>query len=207
MTRFAHIGGHPAVDLLNTVDWRLDPERRSDQLATFGDFLAWCGEVGLATVGEIDQLRKEAQRHPRIRADEQRRVLGLREHLYGLLINAEASAADVIAAEYREAIGHAQLVQREADGAWVWAEPDLSLATPRHRLSMTVVDLLSSPEVSRARQCQDDACGWLFLDTSPRRNRRWCVAAECGNRNRVRRHYQRHGRDAASHVPSRRSTA
>ncbi|MBF4571483.1 CGNR zinc finger domain-containing protein [Herbiconiux sp. VKM Ac-1786] len=26
---------------------------------------------------------------------------------------------------------------------------------------------------------------------SPRRNRRWCVAADCGNRNRVRRHTER----------------
>ncbi|WP_082946716.1 CGNR zinc finger domain-containing protein [Mycobacterium sp. ACS4054] len=37
----------------------------------------------------------------------------------------------------------------------------------------------------------DDDCGWLFLDTSHRHNRRWCSAADCGNRARVRRFYER----------------
>jgi predicted RNA-binding Zn ribbon-like protein len=32
----------------------------------------------------------------------------------------------------------------------------------------------------------------VYLDTSPRRNRRWCSAADCGNRNRARRYYARH---------------
>ncbi|WP_083433890.1 CGNR zinc finger domain-containing protein [Nostocoides australiense] len=36
----------------------------------------------------------------------------------------------------------------------------------------------------------------VFVDTSRQRNRRWCPADDCGNRNRVRAHYQR-GRDRA----------
>ena len=195
--RFARIGGHPAVDLVNTVDWRLDPERLSDRLSSFGDFLAWCGDMGMVSDVETRRLQEEAQRHPRISADEWLRVLDVREHVYTVLMSAEESAAELLAAEYKEAIDHADLRQRRDDGRWTWTESDLTLRTPRHRLSMSIVDLLRSPEVSRVRQCQDDACGWIFLDTSPRENRRWCVAADCGNRNRVRRHYQRRSREAA----------
>ena len=54
-----------------------------------------------------------------------------------------------------------------------------------------MVGLLTSPEVAALHQCEDAACGWVYLDTSPRRNRRWCVAADCGNRNRARRFYAR----------------
>ncbi|WP_462234238.1 CGNR zinc finger domain-containing protein [Nostocoides australiense] len=36
----------------------------------------------------------------------------------------------------------------------------------------------------------------VFVDTSRQRNRCWCRADDCGNRNRVRAHNQR-GRDGA----------
>ena len=39
------------------------------------------------------------------------------------------------------------------------------------------------------RQCEDDACGWLFVDRSRGGRRRWCSMADCGNRAKARRHY------------------
>ena len=48
----------------------------------------------------------------------------------------------------------------------------------------------------RLEGAEDDACGWVYLDTSPRHNRRWCSAAGCGNRNRARRFNQRRRTDA-----------
>lgn len=191
MERFSRIGGHPAVDLVNTVDWRLDPGRRSDRLTSLSDVLTWHQDMGLLTDEEADRLEGESQRHRRTAAGEFRRTLELRESVYESLIDEVTPAADVITAEYREAIEQARLTRRSPHVGWTWTEDDLGLRTPRHRLSMSVIDLLSSPEIAQVRQCQDDACGWVFLDLSPRGNRRWCVSAECGNRNRVRRHYQR----------------
>ena len=65
------------------------------------------------------------------------------------------------------------------------------MTTPRDRAVRQVIDLLTSPELALLHQCEDRACGWVYLDTSPRHNRRWCVAADCGNRNRARRFYAR----------------
>lgn len=57
-------------------------------------------------------------------------------------------------------------------------------------LALDAAELLTSSEaVSRIRAC--DECRWLFLDTTRNRSRRWCDAADCGNRARQRRHYQR----------------
>ena len=186
--RFSHIGGHPAVDLVNTVHWRLDPARRSDRLVSMSDVLGWSQETDLLSDVEADRLQGESQRHPRIAAAELARTLRLRESIYDSLMGGQV--ADLITDEYREAIGRARLARRP-DDTWAWTEDSLGLHTPRHRLSRSVVDLFGSPAVAQVRQCQDDACGWIFLDLSPRNNRRWCVSAECGNRNRVRRHYQR----------------
>jgi predicted RNA-binding Zn ribbon-like protein len=66
------------------------------------------------------------------------------------------------------------------------------LSTPRDRVTRAVVDLLTTAELAALHQCEDQACGWVYLDTSRRHNRRWCVASDCGNRNRARRFYARH---------------
>lgn len=68
---------------------------------------------------------------------------------------------------------------------WERTPPDLTGS--RAAIALLAQDLLTS-DVSRVRLCGDDACGWVYLDTSPRRNRIWCTAAGCGNRNRVARH-------------------
>ena len=98
-------------------------------------------------------------------------------------------------AQHRAALDRAVL--RPAGDRWAWAEPELSLTTPRDRAVRAVVDLLTSPELVTLHQCEDAACGWVYLDSSPRRNRRWCVAADCGNRNRARRFYARQKEKAA----------
>jgi len=36
-----------------------------------------------------------------------------------------------------------------------------------------------------------DGCGWLFLDETRNRSRRWCSMKDCGNRAKARRHYRR----------------
>lgn len=189
--RFARVGGHPAVDLVNTVDWRLDPERRSDRLASFSDVLAWCAETGQLSQAEIGWLSKEAHKDPQTTAEECISVLELREHTYKALIDPDETTAEAIATEYREAMDHASLVFSTPDNGWTWADSNLTVRSPRHRLARIIVGLLTDPAAHPVRQCQDEACGWVFLDNSPRRNRRWCVSADCGNRNRVRRHYQR----------------
>ncbi|MDG6102994.1 CGNR zinc finger domain-containing protein [Dactylosporangium aurantiacum] len=44
----------------------------------------------------------------------------------------------------------------------------------------------------RVRECADDRCRLIFLDTSRPGNRRWCSMERCGNRNKARIHRNRH---------------
>jgi predicted RNA-binding Zn ribbon-like protein len=46
------------------------------------------------------------------------------------------------------------------------------------------------------RECGGDHCGWLFLDETKNRSRRWCEMSVCGNRAKARRHYDRNRRAA-----------
>ena len=59
-------------------------------------------------------------------------------------------------------------------------------------LGLHVWRLLEREDAARLRQCQDGACGWLFLDRTKNASRVWCSSGDCGNRARARRHYAAH---------------
>lgn len=40
----------------------------------------------------------------------------------------------------------------------------------------------------RLKRCENPRCGWLFVDRSRNRSRRWCEMATCGNRAKAKRH-------------------
>src|SRR3954453_21319415 len=49
------IGGHIALDLLNTVSWRLDPARIIDRISTPEELATWCAAVGLADAPRVER--------------------------------------------------------------------------------------------------------------------------------------------------------
>jgi predicted RNA-binding Zn ribbon-like protein len=54
--------------------------------------------------------------------------------------------------------------------------------------------LTSSDRLTRVHQCEGETCGWLFVDSTRNRSRRWCVMSDCGNVAKVRRFRQRNRR-------------
>ncbi|MEC3980892.1 CGNR zinc finger domain-containing protein [Amycolatopsis sp. H20-H5] len=44
----------------------------------------------------------------------------------------------------------------------------------------------------RLRPCENDECRLFLLDRSRANRARWCSMAACGNREKARRHYERH---------------
>ncbi|MDL5351480.1 CGNR zinc finger domain-containing protein [Microbacterium sp. zg-YB36] len=183
---FARIGGDVCLDLVNTVDWRLSATRRIEHLAEFADLVRWAVQTGLIDAAEAAALTASAEADPQAAAAELDRVVALREAFYAAAF--EAGPADPVTAEHAAAVAAGGLQQH--DDEWRWRHP-VNLALPRRRIAIAMLDLLRHGRTDRLRQCGDAACGWVFLDTSPRHNRRWCVSEDCGNRNRVRGYYAR----------------
>jgi predicted RNA-binding Zn ribbon-like protein len=192
--RFSRVGGHLVLDLLNTVDWRLDPQRRGERLTDLARVLAWCRFMDVVSPDEHAHLTTLAGAHPRLAGREHRAVVHWRETVYDALITASPAAAGHVADRFRDALGRARLGPT-AD-AWAWWDTGLTLTTPLDRIARATLDLFTDPRLRHLHQCEDEACGWVYLDTSPRHNRRWCVASDCGNRNRARQFYARHKADA-----------
>lgn len=187
MTRFSHIGGHAALDLVNTVEWRLSDEQREEDLESFDDVLEWCRESGLLSEEEASHARELA--HGDGAARERDLVIELREAVYAAVFCADEQARRVLDHHIAEALTAARL--EPGPDTWTWADLRFTAATPRHRIARLVVDLVQRSDLARLHQCEDRHCGWVFLDTSRAHNRRWCVTKDCGDRNRSRAYYAR----------------
>jgi predicted RNA-binding Zn ribbon-like protein len=208
------IGGHLLLDLVNTVAWRLDDSRWVDRLVTSAELADWCAAVGLspgtATLPQVRDVRETAYRVLRAVARREEPAEPDLKALRHLIVVALAVALPPGPAERpgpalppgpAEPSGRAErpggaASRRTGESPGVggvrlldWQAGGL-VAT----LALAAARLLEREDLSRLRECSDDDCGWLFLDRSKNGSRRWCSSADCGNRARAKRHYQRvHG--------------
>jgi len=194
------IAGHPCLDFVNTVGGRVTGPAAvlRDKLADYGTLARWSHAAGLSNDQEVRRLKRAARLNPQRAARTLVRAVRLREALYRIfesqLRGGRPRAADVtvLRREISAARAHQQL--RVSGFGFIWALDDSrdTLDTPLWRISHSSAELLTSANVARLRQCAGDECGWLFLDTSRNRKRRWGDMKDCGNRAKVRRFRERH---------------
>lgn len=202
----SRVGGHVALDLVNTVDWRLDPSRTVDRLGDGRTLLEWAASVGVLDTTRFDAMQRE------LAADEPggRRAVAqtrrAREHLYAVLqpiaVGERPGPVDVdhLRRWLLSALGRADVTSAMP---LEWSTGLRSMSDLPAELGVRAWSLLEDEDPDRIRQCQDEACGWLFLDRTRNASRVWCSSAVCGNRTRARRHYRRHARPARDAVAGR----
>jgi len=173
------VGGRPCLDLVNTVSWRGDASRFEDHLKSSEDCLVWCRRAGVVADEEATELARLDVRSP---------LLTLRSALTRHLVDADQPVLERLRPYIDNALRHSDLVQHGKHAAWEVTV--LTGATPAHRVALDLLDQLTNPPGPLGR-CADPACGWAYVDTSRGHRRRWCSSADCGNRERVRRHAAR----------------
>lgn len=189
------VGNAPALDFANTSSGR-GGSRRLEHLQAPDDLLRWATHAGILDRTAQRRLAAALAKSPplgqrllaaalslreAIHAAATRLALGLEPRRAELAIIAEAHAAALAAAELRPGKGGC---------AWHWP-PD----SPQRLLgpiAASAVALLLEAERARIGACPGVDCGWVFLDRSRGRRRRWCEMSVCGNRAKSRRHALRH---------------
>ena len=204
------VGGHPALDFCNTrAGWGSATPK--EYLTSAHALALWAADAGLAPWPD-DAAEPPEGEH----ADGDpigtgavgalRRALTLREALYRCALGAAAEADwRLLSREAAAARGASTLVPGpDATAVWVLdggrsprtrADDDARLAL--HAAAAAGEQLVTSPLVGCVRACPGAGCGWLFAD--PRRRRRWCSMAVCGNRAKARRHAERRQEDQLRH--------
>jgi predicted RNA-binding Zn ribbon-like protein len=190
------IGGHAALDFVNTVDWRGRPAPEN-YLVSYGALVEWASHAGLVDGPEAAQLRRRAVDEPVRAAAVLRGALVLREGAHRLFLaralGKPGRRADIAIVNdaLRRHPPKGEIVALGALYGWKSAARVEPLTRLVERLVQIVTELLTAPELARVRLCGGTDCGWLFLDTSPNHGRRWCSMEACGNRAKARRHYDR----------------
>jgi predicted RNA-binding Zn ribbon-like protein len=188
---FEWSGGHPALDLVNTLDERPFPTP-IENLATYRAFVQF---AELARLIEPSLARRLRQLEEPACARIARRARELREHLYHLL--AATHAGKPMAKIHLEAIGaairaaHAArvLVASPPPGlaSYRWSPPPIAADIPLHASALAIEDLLIHVDRKRIRKCGASDCCVYFFDTSKGQRRQWCNMKGCGNREKQRR--------------------
>jgi predicted RNA-binding Zn ribbon-like protein len=188
----ALLGGHPALDLVNTVDWR-DREDREETLVSYAALLACCRRLGLISPDNAEHLERAARLAPAEAAGLLPEALALREATARLVEAGRGAPADLaLVNRWLAQPNAAAALKPNPAGGYRLAEPEAAdLAAPLRAIARAAADLLTSSRLRRVRCCGGPGCGWLFLDTSPNGRRRWCSMEGCGNRAKAKRHYRK----------------
>ncbi|MFN4164396.1 MAG: CGNR zinc finger domain-containing protein [Ferrovibrio sp.] len=194
------LGGHPALDFVNTLDWRGraavegGPE---ETLVSYAALLAWCRRAGILGAATASELERLAARSPARAETVRGEAIALREAVFHL---ADATRQGRTAPKADLAILNRCLLEypegralAPSQGRLVWRShgDGIDLGSPLGAIARLAADLLVTAEPDSIRCCAGPDCGWLFHDTSPNKRRRWCSMEACGNRAKARRHYQR----------------
>ncbi len=188
--------GRLCLDFANTISNRLSDEPH-EWLDTFSNLVAWGRLMGVLSDEVARSLLQEAATQPEETGRILKLAIELRETIYRIF-SATASGCppaaadlDALNATLARALPHLRIVPEADAYAWNWAGEEDALDSMLWPVARSAGDLLTSDELKRVGECQGDGCGWLFLDMSRNRSRRWCDMGDCGNRAKARRHYHR----------------
>ena len=194
----------PCIDFANSVEPHVEGAKQP--FADYSEFVRWAHHEGLLDDAEARRCIERARVHPRRARTVQRRAAALQRALRAVLSAAArgapppAVALDDLNAEIGRAMVAVRLVPTESGWRRVWLDPRDDLGWVLGPVARSAADLLVSPASSRLKECPGSPgrpCGFLFVDETRNRSRRWCSGATCGNRSRLHRHYARLARSVS----------
>jgi len=188
-------GGVLCLDFANTVRCYGCADL-GEYLNTYNDLVAWSRHVGTISDEEAETLLRRSLGHPAEAKSAHSRAIELREAIYRIFtiaLEGQSPAQDDLAVfnnYVAEAMMGSQIVRTHDGFYWDWTGNIAKLDWLLNPVIRSAADLLISEEFRRVKKCADPICGWLFLDISRNRSRRWCDMADCGNRAKASRFYK-----------------
>jgi len=188
--RYQFVAGNLALDFVNTVAFRADSGKKKDHLQSSEEVRRWASQAQLPDRSAIHSGSP-------VGTAALRRIREVREHLFAVfraIANDDPipeEALGQIGSALHECCAKRCLSIEGAEIRWSWRPSARCTDYLLYPVLTAATDLLTSGSRGLVRQCEDAGCGWLFLDRSNARKRRWCSMADCGNRNKARIYYRR----------------
>ncbi len=187
------IGGHPALDLVNTISHRRDPAIAIDRMDGAEKIAQWFAYQGFLSADEARDLVRLCQTPGAEAAfvSSVDRLRGAAAEIFDNLAIGNGpppgAFAHVLATSSNTRIALEEVPddsRQPAQYSLHGINTDIVVAT----IALSVLDAVFRLPRTRIRSCP--RCGWLFFDRSKAARRRWCSMKACGNREKVSRHYR-----------------
>ena len=185
-------GGRLCLDFVNTATWE-DGRPVREFLTGFHDLLTWCQRQGLIGESDVRRLSKTTSAgHAQAVVKEARSL----RTAFRSMFEPGRSDIDVLAA-----VGRLNTTLKDpalkiavglADGRIEFLREDRFASQLIVPLTVSALELATTPARASVRVCPGDDCHWLFLDQSRNAARRWCSMESCGNKAKARAHYIAH---------------
>ncbi|WP_099157737.1 CGNR zinc finger domain-containing protein [Virgibacillus ndiopensis] len=190
------LGGRLCLDFANTVSWHDSSEKSQELLTSYEKLVNWSLHANILKKQQALSLLKKAESQPSKAKESLQQAIELRESIYqifSLVLNNETPAykdLSILNEALVNAYGMMRLVPGENKFSLEFLNCEETLDGMLPPIVQSAIEILiSEKELSRVKKCEGDPCGWLFLDTSRNRSRRWCSMADCGNRAKAKRFY------------------
>jgi predicted RNA-binding Zn ribbon-like protein len=193
---FELIAGHPALDLVNTLDWRFRDNGPEELLASYGDLLRLAAQAKILTAKQIRHIVRASTQSAS--ADALISCRELREaaaEIFYAAVDARtppASQIKIIERSFKQARDRQRFEWSGSRLDWEWPASECGPDLPVWILAIATARLMASKDMRLLRACEKPDCRWLFLDTSKNHTRRWCDMKICGNRMKARRFKAQH---------------
>lgn len=190
------VGGRLCLDFVNTADWH-GSEEPVEYLNSYRDLVLWAGHAMSMSPGAVRALLNGSESRPSEAAKVYKTALMWREALLRIFyaIHRQEEPVqkdlDIFNKVLSKTMRRLELSLESGGFSWGWNEAEGVLEGVLWPVVRDAAELLTSDQLRWVSRCADDKCGWLFLDTSRNRSRRWCDMKDCGNRAKVRRHYRK----------------
>jgi predicted RNA-binding Zn ribbon-like protein len=184
-------GGHPVLDLVNTLDWRFRASGPEELLEGYNDVVRFTEQTGLMAAADARKLLRTVPDSKGSKVVVA--VRELREAAAEVLYAAVDGKSPAPSALKRLQECFASVKQHEElhwDGeklGWKLPQSGSAVDSPLLLLTLSAADFMTSEQMHLLRECGNTECRWLFVDTSKNHTRRWCDMKICGNRMKARR--------------------
>jgi predicted RNA-binding Zn ribbon-like protein len=193
------LGGRLCLDFINTLDWR-GTDTPQEFLKTFDDLVSWSRHAGICSQPESENLYKIAGQSNAEAKKALTRALKLRETIYRLfaagIANRNPLKEDLVIFNNNlsRSMKDSQIIPTADGYAWDITGNRAKLNWILNPIIRSAAEIMVSDERNKVKACADSACGWLFIDVSRNRSRRWCDMQDCGNRAKASRFYRKKAR-------------
>lgn len=184
-------GGNLSLNFLNTVYDRHE-EPLKDYLHNYLDLITWVHVADAISDSQKKRLLQISRENQRKANQVYKDAIQLREAAYEFVVSMinhdEVSPVhmQLVNQWLSKAFSNLELTQLDNRFVLDWKAENFELESALWPILRSFTALITSEDCNRIKQCSN--CGWVFVDNSKNKSRRWCSMEICGNRIKARRH-------------------